>query len=146
MHLTRVGTEAVGRCVRRVSDLYDYIHLITDIYSAAQIAKDNWLPDTQKKYFIVTVINVLHGDVDPHSENAVLRYENYLKVKRSKLQISKYIGYIADKDWIRYDKEKREVRIPAIYHNIRPGEDIFNFDLTLFYEQIDRLDSDGIEQ
>lgn len=143
MDLVRKDNTANASSYIRCSSLDLYIRIIIDVYSSSDINRKFWLTDREKEFYIATVIHVIHNYLNPISEEALQIYKKYFNHTTGKAKISDYINKIRKKGWLKYDKRKKVVEIPKIFHGIDADKDFMYFNLGFSYEQIDRSDTDG---
>lgn len=124
------GNSMTGYSEKVFRNPLDYIRMIVDVYSASDIRRDLWLTPREKDFFIVTVFNVLEGNVNPIGESATQIYKKLFGPTTNKVKISDYINRVRKKEWVRYNKQTKVVEIPPIFHNMNLGNDRVSFSLN----------------
>jgi len=144
MEFSRKGDKAYCESSHEYVDETVYIRKIIDIYSASDIKKKFWLTDREKDFFVSTIVHINLGIDNPISEAAVQIYKKYFNFKISKKVINQYITLIANKKWLKYDKEGRQVKMPGIFYDIKTEHDSFEFKLVVSNNNaLHRPDNDG---
>ena len=145
MHLERKGDKSSVKNHESMKDIRVYLGRLIDLYSAASIKKDLWLTDTEKLFYIATLIHVNSGYLNPISGESVQIYKDYFSKNANKSTISDYINRLRTKRWIKYDKVTKIVEIPPFFKDLNLESGIFDFNIRLSYERdtTDRHDHGG---
>lgn len=132
---------------KKLTDIRRYIRYIIDIYSVTEINRDSWLTDTEKDFYVATVIHYINGYVNPICEESVQIYKDYFRPNIGKPKIADYVNRIRNKGWLSYDLTDKAIEIPEIFHFIKPDQDSIDFNLRFSYEhnrdKVDRSDNLG---
>lgn len=134
MQLKRRNSKAEANVGITFDEVSDYIRVVIDIYSATVIRRELWLTEREKEFFIATVIHVMKGHVNPISDPALQIYKKYFNPATNKVKIADYINRVRKKGWVLYNKRKKVVEIPPIFHKIGESGDQMTFNLTLKWE------------
>lgn len=136
VHLERKGNIAKINSHRDYRDLSEYLSKAIDLFSATNIHRNLWLTDTEKRFFIATVILVLNGIDNYSSSEAIQIYEKYFLPKINKRVILDRLNKLSKKNWVKYQVRKnKKIIIPPFFENIGLKKDVMDFKVRIDYEQ-----------
>lgn len=136
MHIDRKGNIAKINSYRTYPELIDYLSKAVDIFSALNVRRELWLTDTEKRFFVATVILVMSGHSDYSSAEAIQIYKKLFLPKINSTTILDRLNKISKKNWLKYQvgKEKKII-IPPFFENIGMKKDMMDFKVRIDYEQ-----------
>ena len=114
-------------------DKIDFLYAAVNAYSGLTLDRSVWLTDRETMFFIAIVIFIKGGAKKCTDPSAIKMIEDVFGKHSRQLRVG-YTKKLADKNWIKMDKETKHITIPQFFQEIDLEETAsINFSISFSY-------------